>query len=106
MTTALSKVGLVVIFNQGKGTIQTVPTPVALINANKWTYNFPKSLGYYNQAGQFLTTILSDETYINQYMIFNGSLFYEHSTDTVDSYAAPETTEWPVPLFGERPGSL
>jgi iron complex outermembrane receptor protein len=93
----LSKVGLVVIFNQGKGSIQTEPVPTAVIDDNKYTYNFPKSLGYYNQAGQFLTTILSDETYINQYMIFNGSVFYEHSTDTVDSYASPATTDGAFP---------
>jgi iron complex outermembrane recepter protein len=93
----LSKVGLVVIFNQGKGTIQTVPTPTALISDNKYTYNFPRSLGYFNQAGQFLTTILSDETYINPHLIFNGSLFYLHSTDTVNSYASAETTNGSYP---------
>ncbi len=93
----LSKVGLVVIFNQGKGNIQTEPVPVAVINSNKYTYNFPKSLGYYNQAGQFLTTILSDETYINQYLIFNGSAFFLHSTQSVDSYASAATTNGTFP---------
>jgi iron complex outermembrane receptor protein len=87
----LSKVGLLIIFNQGKGAIQTTPTPTALIDANKYTYNFPKSLGFYNQTGQFLTTILSDETYINEHMIFNGSLFYLKQNSTVDSYANPST---------------
>jgi iron complex outermembrane receptor protein len=93
----LSKVGLVVIFNQGQGLVQTTPTPVALIDANKFTYNFPESLGYYNQAGQFLTTILSDHQFINQYLTFDGSIFYQHSSDTVDSYAAPSTTDGSFP---------
>ncbi|MDE8346288.1 MAG: TonB-dependent receptor [Acidocella sp.] len=93
----LSKVGLLIIFNQGKGTVQTTPTPVALINSNKFTYNFPKSLGYYNQTGQFLTTILSDETYISPYMNFDGSLFYNHDSSTVDSYAAPSTVNGTFP---------
>jgi iron complex outermembrane receptor protein len=93
----LSKVGLVIIFNQGKGAVQTEPTPIAEIDANKFTYNFPKSLGFYNQTGQFLTTILSDETYINQYMIFNGSLFYLHNSDTINSYSAAATTDGEFP---------
>jgi iron complex outermembrane receptor protein len=93
----LSKVGLVIIFNQGRGTVQTTPTPIPLIQSNKFTYNFPKSLGFYNQSGQFLTTILSDETYLNKYMIFDGSLFYQHSADQVDSYAAPSTVDGTFP---------
>jgi iron complex outermembrane receptor protein len=93
----LSKAGLLIIFNQGKGFIQTTPTPVAEINANKWTYNFPKSLGFYNQAGKFLTVIASDETYINPHLIFDGSLFYQHSDDTIDSYAAPSTVDGTFP---------
>ena len=93
----LSKVGLVIIFNQGRGAIQTTPTPIAEIQANKFTYNFPKSLGFYNQSGQFLTTILSDETYINQYMIFDGSLFYLHQTDAIDSYSAAATATGAFP---------
>jgi iron complex outermembrane receptor protein len=93
----LSKVGLVIIFNQGQGLVQTTPTPIALINANKFTYNFPESLGYYNQAGQFLTTILSDHSFINQYLSFDGSLFYQHSSDTIDSYASPASVDGSIP---------
>jgi iron complex outermembrane receptor protein len=93
----LSQLGLVIIFNQGKGAVQTTPTPFALIQTNKFTYNFPKYLGFYNQAGQFLTTILSDKTYINPYMIFDGSLFYQHSSDQVDSYAAVSTVNGTFP---------
>jgi iron complex outermembrane receptor protein len=87
----LSKVSFTVIYNQAKGTIQSTPTPTALIDAYGYNYNFPKELGFYNQTGQFLTTILNDETYINQYMIASGSLFYLHSSGSVDSYAAPIT---------------
>jgi iron complex outermembrane receptor protein len=93
----LSKLGLVIIFNQGKGTIQTTPTPTALIDQYKYTYNFPRDLGFYNQTGQDLTTILSDETYINQYLLFSGSLYYLHQTSTTDSYASPLTTEGGYP---------
>ncbi len=93
----LSQLGLVILFNQGKGAVQTTPTPFALIQSNKFTYNFPKSLGFYNQAGQFLTTILSDKTYINPYMIFDASLFYQHASDQVDSYAAVSTVNGTFP---------
>ncbi|HTQ70878.1 MAG TPA: TonB-dependent receptor [Acidocella sp.] len=86
----LSNVGLTVIYNQGRGNIQTQPTPLDLLQKNGYTYNFPYSDGYYNQGGQFLTTILHDETYINQHVIFDGSLFYLHSTLATESYSNPD----------------
>lgn len=85
----LSKVGLIIIFNQGKALVQTLPEPTSLIDSIGRKANFPLSDGFFNQAGQFLTTILSDETYINQYAIFDGSLFYRHQTATQDSYYNP-----------------
>ena len=93
----LTQVGLLIIYNQGNGLLQTTPTPTALINSNKWTYNFPTSAGYYNQAGQFLTTILSDKSFINRYLDFQGSVFYMHQTQTTDSYSAPYTTDGSYP---------
>ena len=84
-----SHVGLLILFNQGKGYIQTLPAPTALINAVGYKFNYPKSLAYYNQADQDLTTILSDETYINQYAIFNGSLFFHHNNTSIINYASP-----------------
>ena len=88
----LSKVGLVIIYNQGKGYLQTLPTPTALIDANSRSFNFPYSEGYNRQADQDLTTILSDETYINQYAIFDGSLFFLHQTQTNDNYGSEDAT--------------
>ena len=89
----LSRLGLVVIFNQGKALVQTTPSPLPLIQQYGYKYNFPISQGFFNEAGQNLTTILSDETYINQYAIFDGSLFLRHSTDTSDSYQSPANAE-------------
>ncbi len=93
----LTQVGLLVIFNQGNGTIQSEPTPTALIDKYGWNYNFPTNLGYYNQAGKFLTTILSDKSYINQYLDFQGSVFYIHQDQKTDSYCAPSTTDGSLP---------
>ncbi|MBU6419404.1 MAG: TonB-dependent receptor plug domain-containing protein [Proteobacteria bacterium] len=78
----LTQVGLTIIFNQGKGSIQTTPTPVALQQQYGWNYNFPRSEGFYNQTGKFLTTILNDKSYINQYLDFQGAVFYSHSSST------------------------
>lgn len=88
----LSKVGLTVIFNQGNALVQTLPAPTALIQKYGYKFNYPTSLGFFSQADQDLTTILSDETYINQHMIFDGSLFFLHQTTTVDNYASAEAT--------------
>jgi iron complex outermembrane receptor protein len=90
----LSKVGLVIIFNQGKGYIQSDPSPTALINAYGYKFNFPLSAGFYHQADQNLTTILSDETYINKYAIFDGSLFFIHQTSAIDDYFNPEGNDF------------
>ena len=92
----LTQVGLLVIFNQGNGTVQTGPTPV-VYSKQKWTYNFPLDWGYYQQAGKFLTTILSDKSYINQYLDFQGSLYYMHDDSRTNSYAAPFTMNGSFP---------
>jgi iron complex outermembrane receptor protein len=96
----LSQLGLVVIFNQGKALIQTLPAPTALIQAQGYKFNYPLSLGFYQQAGQDLTTILSDKTYINPYLIFSGSLFYRYERSTTDNYASADAIENGYPYNG------
>jgi iron complex outermembrane receptor protein len=86
----LSKVGLIVIYNTGSALLQTLPAPTALIQQNGYKFNYPTSLGYFNQKDQDLTTILSDETYINSHMIFDGSLFFLHQTDQTDNFASAD----------------
>jgi iron complex outermembrane receptor protein len=86
----LSNIGLTVIYNQGKGYIQTQPTPTPLVQ-QKFTYNFPLSQGYDRQTGNFLTAIAHDETFINQYLIFDAALFYLRTTTLSESYANPAT---------------
>ena len=89
----LSHVGMLIIFNQGKALTQTLPAPTALIQAQGYKFNYPISSGYYRQSDQDLTTILSDQTYINQYAIFNGSLFYHHNSTTIDNFASADSLE-------------
>lgn len=96
----LSKIGLVIIFNQGKALVQTLPAPTALIQSQGYKFNYPISDGFYNQASQYLTTILSDETYINKYAIFDGSLFFQHDSSTVDNYASADATTVGYPYNG------
>ncbi len=82
----LSSVGLTIIYNQAKGLVQTLPTPTALLQAYGNQFNYSKGLGYYEQADQYLTTILSDHTFINQYLKFDGSLFYLRNNTTIDNF--------------------
>jgi iron complex outermembrane receptor protein len=89
----LSKVGLVVIYNQGKALVQTTPSPIPLIESGGYKFNFPINQGFFNSEGTSLTSILSDETYINKYAIFNASLFYRHTTTTSDSYQSAANAE-------------
>jgi iron complex outermembrane receptor protein len=89
----LSQLGLVVIFNQGKALVQTLPAPTALIQSQGYKFNYPKGLGFYRQTGQDLSVILHDKTFINQYLIFDGSFFYRYETSTTDNYASPSAIE-------------
>lgn len=98
----LSQIGLVIIYNQAKGLVQTLPAPTALIDAVGTKFNYPISLGYYNQADQDLTTILSDKTFINQYAIFNASLFYLHNNTTIDNFASEQAQTTGYPYNGIR----
>jgi iron complex outermembrane receptor protein len=84
---------MLIIFNQGKAYVQTLPTPTALINAYGYKFNFPKSLEFYRQADQDLTVDVNDETYINKYAIFDGSLFFRHETYTIDDYESNNLAE-------------
>jgi iron complex outermembrane receptor protein len=86
----LSNIGLTVIYNQGNGLIQSQPSPLPYVQ-QKYTYNFPISDGYYEQGGQFLTTILKDHTFINSHLIFDGSLYYIHSESQTQTYTNPQT---------------
>jgi iron complex outermembrane receptor protein len=86
----LSSVGLTIIYNQAKGLVQTLPTPTALIQAYGSQFNYPKSSGYYEQADQYLTAILSDHTFINQYAKFDGSLFYIRNNTTIDNFLSAQ----------------
>ena len=96
----LSKLGLVIIFNQGKALVQTLPAPTALIKAYGYKFNYPTSMGYFNQADQNLTTILSDETYINKYAIFDASVFFEHVNSTVDNFTSAQAATNGYPYNG------
>jgi iron complex outermembrane receptor protein len=96
----LSKLGLVILYNTGQALVQTLPSPTALIQAEGYKFNYPETDGFFNQSGQFLTTILSDETYINQYAIFNGSLFFTHQTTQSDDFASADATTNGYPYDG------
>lgn len=96
----LSKIGLSIIFNQGKAYIQTLPAPTALIKAYGTQFNYPLSDGFFRQTDQNLTTILSDETYLNQYAIFNGSLFFIHQTQSTDNFLSANSAENGYPYDG------
>jgi iron complex outermembrane receptor protein len=88
----LSKVGLDIIFNQGKALIQVSPSPVPLIQQYGYKFNFPISDSFYQETAQDLSVVLHDETYINKYAIFDASLFFHHQNYTEDDYSAADNT--------------
>ncbi len=87
----LSHLSAVVIYNRADGYLVTAPLPVPLINANSYSYNFPKSLTYTRQDNTYLTAYVGDETYINPHLIVSGKLFYQNSTSDFTSFQNPST---------------
>ncbi len=109
----LSNISLTVIYNRGFGYINTAPLPEALIAANSYSYNFPKSLTFTNQDNKYITAILHDETYINPSLILSGDLFYIHNDESSLSYqegssvgynpAFPYQITFQIPYFAYGP---
>ncbi len=85
----LSNVGLTVIANQASGYLQPSPAPVTSLNTYGEFYNYDKSQSSFRQDNQFFTTILRDETYVNDYIKIGGSAFYLGAFNKSQSYVSP-----------------
>lgn len=85
----LSKLSGTVIYNQGKGYLISAPTPIDLINQYGLYYNFPLSTASTYQDNKYLTTILSDETYINDSLVVGAKAYYMKKKGSFATYTDP-----------------
>ena len=87
----LSKFQATVLYNTGAGTYTNEPIPLPYLQQNGRFSNFSPNDDYAKQQNQYLTVILKDSTYINDYVNVGASLFYEYTRSDNQSYINPET---------------
>ena len=85
----LSKITGTVIYNNDFGYIQPQPTASNLLDLNGKYYNPPKSEEFFRQQNDYLSVILGDETYVNDYIFLSGHAFYLRNTANESTYENP-----------------
>ena len=86
----LSKFQATVLYNTGSGYIQNEPIPLPYLQKNGLFSNYPTSQDFGFENNDYLTIILKDETYINDYVsagITGFLLKNDNSTETYGSLA-------------------
>ncbi len=94
----LSKFQATVLYNTGSGYYQPEPVPFPYQQQNGEFSNYNPSQEFATQNNQYLTTILKDSTYINDYLNVGAALFYEYTYSDGTTYGDPsifQTTGYP-----------
>jgi iron complex outermembrane receptor protein len=113
----LSKFQATVLYNQADGLIQNEPVPVPYLNKHGLYSNYPSNLDFGKQNNDYLTVILKDQQYINDYLSVSGTAFYIANNNQLETYGAlslllpnsPQTVNGAAPFinnpafFGEAP---
>ena len=85
----LSKFQATVLYNTGSGLYQDEPTPVPYLLQNGRYSNPDPYFEEDRQRDQYLTVILKDSTYVNDYVNVGASVFYEDTDSSDVSYGDP-----------------
>ena len=93
----LSKFQATVLYNTANGLIEPDPVPVPYLQQNGMFSNYDPSTTFDRQQNQFLTLILHNDTYVNDFVSFGVSLFYEYENSLDTGYINPTA----VPPTGE-----
>ncbi len=85
----LSKFQATVLYNTGSGYFNDEPTPLPYLNQNGRFSNPSYDEEFAKQQNQYLTVILKDSTYINDYVNVGAALFYEYTRSDTTTYGDP-----------------
>jgi iron complex outermembrane receptor protein len=99
----LSKFQWTVIYNTADGLIQNEPVPIPYLQKYGEFSNYPTNLDFGFQRNDYFTTILKDDTYVNDYLSVGLTAFYLYNDNQLETYAAPEIL---VPATSNGPLSL
>ena len=85
----LSTFQATVIYNTANGLIENEPVPVPYLNQNGLFSNYPTNLVFARQQNDFLTIILKDDTYVNDYLNVGLTAFYLNNDNQLENYGDP-----------------
>ena len=98
----LSKFQATVLYNTGSGNFLSEPTPLPYLEQNGRFSNPNESQEFDHQSSQYLTIILKDSTYINDYVNVGAAAFYEYTSSTDEFYGDPSIYY----ASAQNPGSI
>jgi iron complex outermembrane receptor protein len=104
----LSKFQATVLYNTGSGLLENEAVPEPYLDKNGLYSNYNESVWQDAESNDFLTVILKDDTYINDYISAGLSVFYLQDNNQADTYAglaflAPAGVQTPVTVGGSAP---
>ena len=85
----LSKFQATVLYNTGSGLIENEPVPLPYLNKNGLFSNYPTNLVSAAERNDYLTVILKNDTYINDYLNVGLTTFYLHNDNQLTTYGDP-----------------
>jgi len=97
----LSKAQATVIYNTGNGLIQDEPVPTPYTDKYGRFSNYPTNLDFAQQNNDYLTVILKNDSYVNDYLNLGLTAFYianDNQLQTYGSYSIFTPVGAPNPL--------
>ncbi len=91
----LSKVQATVIYNTANGLITPEPVPIPYLAQNGMYSNYSPDQEFSREQNDFLTILLRDDTYINDYINAGLTTFYLNSDSTTTNYGNPSIFSTP-----------
>jgi iron complex outermembrane receptor protein len=85
----LSKFQATVLYNTGVGLIENEPVPLPYLEKNGLFSNYPTNLVSGAERNDYLTVILKDDTYINDYLNLGLTTFFLRNTNQLTTYGDP-----------------
>ncbi len=85
----LSMFSTTVLYNTGNGLITPEPIPTPYTQQNGLYSNYSPDQEFFRQQNKYLTILLKDDTYINDYLTAGLSLFYLNSDEVTTFYGNP-----------------
>ncbi len=83
-----SKVQFTVLYNTANGLIENEPVPLPYLQKYGMYSNYPTNDNFARETNDYLTVILKDETYINDYITAGASFFYLHNDNRLEDYSS------------------